>query len=242
MVDNGVVVPAGGRNLLRGNAISANGALGIDIDADGVTGAHVVWLTGATTSGTQTTIEGWLIGVANATYTVELFENVVADPSGFGEGETPLSGLYTISTDADGYGSLLVTLPFALEVGRCLSATATEADGTTWEFGNGLPIVASDESPAAPGRDAAWMLRPAMAAWSASPALPLNRERPSAEGTTLRIDSVPFPDQRADGAAVDAFFGGGSRLLSEAPPRRTAAVFPGEPNSFLWEEVFASDG
>src|SRR5262249_18547762 len=88
---------------------------------------------------------------------------------------------------------------------------ATEADGTTWELGNGLPVVASGASP---GRDAARALSPAEAPRSALPALPPGRERPPAEGTTLRIDGAPFRDYRPGGAAVDAFFGGVAPLPS----------------------------
>ncbi len=225
--NHGVGTVAGGRNLLRGNAIFENGALGIDVDYDWVTFAHIVWLTGASTSGPSTTVEGWVIGAPNATYTVELFENVAADPFGFGEGEAPLPGLHTVSTDADGYGYLLATLPFPMEVGRCVSATATEADGTTWEFGNCLPIVASG-SPSVPGRDAA--LAPRLA--EASPlAAPQSREHLGTEATTLRAEWTPFRDHRPDDAAADASFGGA------APPRPTATAFPGEDGPLFWEWV-----
>src|SRR5262249_36667825 len=62
---NGVGTAAGGRNLLRGNAIYENGALGIDVDFDGMTFAHLVWLTAAATSGTDTTVEGLVLGAPN---------------------------------------------------------------------------------------------------------------------------------------------------------------------------------
>ncbi len=238
--NNGIVTTAGGRNRLRGNSIYENGALGIDVDHDSVTFAHVVYLTGAWTSGTDTTVEGWVIGAPNATYTVELFENVAGDPSGFGEGETPLAGLHTVSTDADGYGYLLVTLPFPTEVGRCVSATATEADGTTWEFGNCL-AVAAGASPGAPGRDAARALSPAEASRSAPLALPPDREHSWAEGITVRAGGALFRDRRPDGAAGDAFFGGAAPLPSSAPPRRTAVALPGEDGLLFWERVFVLD-
>src|SRR5262249_38365071 len=165
--NNGIETVAGGQNLLRGNAIYENGALGIDVDSDGGTFAHPAWLTPAPPSRPGPPGEGLVVGAPNATYDVELFDNAAADPSGFGEGETPLPGLQTVSTDADGNGSLLVTLPFPLEVGHCVSATATQADGTTWEFGNCLPVVAGGGSLGAPGRDAARALSPARASRSA---------------------------------------------------------------------------
>ncbi len=233
-----VTIAAGPRNLLRGNAVYENGALGIDVDNDWVTFAHVVYLVGASTSGPSTTVEGWVIGAPNATYTVELFENVAADPWGFGEGETPLAGLHTVSTDADGFGYLLVTLPFAMEVGRCVSATATQFDDTTWEFGNCLPVVAGG-SPGAPGRDAAWVLSQAPAS---GPVAPQGRERFGAEGTAFQVEGTPFRNPLPEGAAADAVFGDVAPLPSAAPLRRTAAVFPGEDSALLWDEVFASNG
>src|SRR5262249_27225340 len=136
-----------------------------------------------------------------------------------------------VSTDADGNGSLLVTLPFPLEVGHCVSATATQADGTTWEFGNCLEVAAGGASARAAGRDAARALSPAEAARSAPPAAPQSRERPWAEGTTLRADGVPFQNPRPGGAAVDAVFGGVAPPPSGAPPRRTAAARPGADSS-----------
>src|SRR5262249_43309023 len=204
--NNGVETAAGAQTLLRRNAIYENGALGIDVDSDGVTFAHLVWLTGAATSGTDTTVEGWVFGEPNAAYFVELFENRAADPSGFGEGEAPLPGLYVVNTDADGYGYLLVTLPSPVGAGRCVSALATQTSGTTWEFGNCLEVVAGGASPGAPGRDAARALSPAEAPRPALPALPPGRERPWAEGTTPRSDDALFRGRRPDGAAVDALF------------------------------------
>jgi titin len=138
---NGIrTVAVGRRNLIRGNSIYANGALGIDINSNGVTLAHTVKLTEAVTSNTGTTITGQVIGAPNATYTVELFASADADPSGFGEGERPLPGLYTVTTDGNGNGYFRVTLRSSLTVGYFVSSTATEADGTTWEFGNSLRV------------------------------------------------------------------------------------------------------
>jgi hypothetical protein len=230
--NNGIGTGAVTRNLLASNAIYENGALGIDVNSDGVTFAHLVWLTGATTSGTDTTVEGLLVGAPNATYAVELFDNAAADPSGFGEGQAPLPGVQTVSTDADGNGPLLVTLPLPLAVGHCVSATATEAGGTTWEFGNCLAVADGGASASAPGGDAARALSRAEAPRPAPPALPPRREQPPPEDVALR----------AGAAAVDAFFGGGAALPTAAAPRRTAAAPPGEDNSLLRDEVFALIG
>ena len=138
---NGIrTVSAGRRNLFRRNAVYANGALGIDIGSNGVTLAHTVRLTNATSSSTATVIRGRVIGAPNATYTVELFASAAADPSGYGEGERPLAGLYSVTTDANGNGDFRVTIASPLG-GYFVSATATERDGTTWEFGNRLAVA-----------------------------------------------------------------------------------------------------
>jgi hypothetical protein len=98
-----VVAGAGIRNSVLGNSIHSNGGLGADIFGGGVTvndlndtdaGVNDIQnfpvVSSATTAGSLTTIAGTLNSTANATFRVELFASVTADPSGFGEGQTYL--------------------------------------------------------------------------------------------------------------------------------------------------------
>ncbi len=144
---NGVEVVVGTNNLLRGNRIHDNGLLGIDLGSDGVTAndagdvdggpnlrQNFPVLTGAVRSGTSLLVSGTLSSVANTDYTVELFANTAADPSGFGEGETPL-GTTTVHTNGSGvatFTNVAVALPAAAQ--RLITATATDPVKNTSEL------------------------------------------------------------------------------------------------------------
>jgi hypothetical protein len=94
---------AGAGNLFRNNAIFANGALGIDLGADGPTPNHSgpsssgpnnflnhPVLSSVSSSGGNTTISGSLDGVGAGTFTLEFFGNDARDRSGFGQGQVPI--------------------------------------------------------------------------------------------------------------------------------------------------------
>ena len=132
-------------NSIRGNAIYANGWLGIDLGNGGVT---LNDLGDADTGpnnlqnfpvlsdvkfGAQTTVIGTLNSRPNATYTLDFYANAAADPSGYGEGQRYL-GSTSVTTDAAGNASFSVTLPSATASGEWISATATDAGGNTSEF------------------------------------------------------------------------------------------------------------
>lgn len=128
------------------NSIHDNAKLGIDLGGDGVTpntpgGPHVgpnllqnyPVLTAADSSGTSTTILGTLNSTPNATFTVQFFANPTADPSGYGQGQTYLGQLTGVTTDASGNATFSFVAPVAVK-GQFLSATATDAGGSTSEF------------------------------------------------------------------------------------------------------------
>jgi hypothetical protein len=80
-------------------------------------------------------IAGTLNGPANATFTIEFFSNTGCNGSGNGEGATflpPTSGP-TVTTDASGNASFSVTVS-GLVAGSTITATSTDASGTTSEF------------------------------------------------------------------------------------------------------------
>ena len=130
---------------VRGNRIFANGDLGIDLLNDGVTvndpddtdtGPNNLQNYPVLVSGTihpnTTDVSGTLNSRPNLIYAVDLFANVTADPSGFGEGQQFL-GTTNVTTDASGNAAFSLTLPVPA-VGKFLTATATDPDGNTSEF------------------------------------------------------------------------------------------------------------
>jgi hypothetical protein len=138
------------RNLVRGNAIFANGGsaangLGIDLGADGVAindgcdgddGGNSLQnypVLTAAVSGTVTTVRGSLNSQPNATYLLQFYANALAEPSGYGEGQTWV-GEATVTTPAGCVTNFTVTLPGLAPVGQRLSATATDLANNTSEF------------------------------------------------------------------------------------------------------------
>jgi len=160
----GIVVELSGAigNSIRGNSIHDNAGLGIDLGGDGVTlnGSHVGqagpndWqtfptLTSVTSAGGTTTISGTLSSVPSTFFELDFFGNSVADPTGFGGGQTYLgtldgstidsSGVRTfangVETDSSGNLTFTATFPGSVPTGEFVSATATDmATGDTSEF------------------------------------------------------------------------------------------------------------
>ncbi len=90
-------------------------------------------------SGSSTVVTGTLNGEANTTFTVGVYANPSADPSGYGQGQYYL-GYATVTTDANGNASFgadfsCANLPGGtLPIGWSVSATATDPGGNTSEF------------------------------------------------------------------------------------------------------------
>jgi parallel beta-helix repeat protein len=138
---------------LRGNAIFANGELGIDLHPDGVTpndpgdgdtGANNLQnypvLSSATLNGLLTTIQGTLNSSPSTTYKLDFYVNGSCDPSGYGEGSTYL-GVKTVTTDAGGDASFTAAFLNFIPAGAYVTATATDPNGSTSEFSQCLALV-----------------------------------------------------------------------------------------------------
>lgn len=153
----GVVVTDGSSgNVVRKNSIFGNKGLGIDLGGDGVTSNDAqdadtgpndfqnfpVLSSAVVTAGT-TAVQGILNSLPNQPFLVDFYANDVADPSGFGEGQTWL-GSVAVVTDAFGNASFNAPLPVALKTGQYVSATATTAltapAGATSEFSADVPV------------------------------------------------------------------------------------------------------
>src|SRR5262249_58575986 len=87
----------------------------------------------AIAAATTTAITGTLSGAPNSSYTVELFSNSTADPSGYGQGQTFVTAT-SVTTDGSGLASFSVTVPTSLPIGQSITATATDPAGNTSEF------------------------------------------------------------------------------------------------------------
>jgi titin len=137
---------AGAGNAVLGDSIFGNARLGIDLGPnDGVTPngfngnvgpnnyQNYPVLTSATVAGSTTVIQGTLQSTPDTAFRVEFFASPSADPSGHGQGQTFL-GFAEVTTDGSGKAAISATLPAAATVGWAVSATATDAGGSTSEF------------------------------------------------------------------------------------------------------------
>lgn len=142
-------------NRIKYNSIYNNGALGIDLsaditpprDPDGVTPndcgdsdagpnrlQNYPLLTAAQFNGDGTvTIGGAFGSEASTTYTLDFYSNTIADPSGFGEGETYI-GSASVTTDTSGVASFLWTSTVPVAPNLFITGTASDIDGNTSEF------------------------------------------------------------------------------------------------------------
>jgi CSLREA domain-containing protein len=180
-LDGGVHVFAGNGDLIRSNVIFGNQgsaqppSLGIDLDVDQVapddgvtpndagdpdTGSNDLQnfpvITAASFSAGTTTLSGTLNSTPSTTFTLEFFVNDACDPSGFGEGQTPV-GTALVTTDGNGNGTF-GPLGFSTPIARPIAtATATNPGNSTSEFsqcftisGVGLPTATPTITPGGP--------------------------------------------------------------------------------------------
>lgn len=134
----GSKVAAGAGNSVLSTAFIANGGLGIDRGPnDGVNQTAIpVTVTAATvtTNSTKIDVTVSVTGPAGATYRVEVYSSVDADPSGFGEGRF-LLGTIQVTTTGAGATTGTGSFQYATAAGAKIAATATDlAANDTSEF------------------------------------------------------------------------------------------------------------
>jgi CSLREA domain-containing protein len=166
----GVHVYGGSGNLIRSNAIFGNDGsappnLGIDLDVDQIapddgvtpndagdadTGSNDLQnfpvLTSASFAAGSTTIFGSLNSTPSTQFTLEFFLSDTCDPSGSGEGQTPI-GTFILTTDGSGNMPFGVNFPTATPR-LFATATATNPGNSTSEFSqcvtvSGVPVGAT---------------------------------------------------------------------------------------------------
>jgi hypothetical protein len=149
---DGVFLESGVGNAILHNSIEANAGLGIDLFPVGVTlndagdadpGANLLQnypvLTGLSASGGSTTLHGRLSSTPNTTFVVELFVNVIGDPSGYGEGRTYLDSK-AVTTGSDGNVSFADSFVTTFPANAVFTATATDPANNTSEFSPCFPL------------------------------------------------------------------------------------------------------
>src|SRR5436190_3226156 len=143
----GVHVFSTANNLIRGNIISGNAQLGIDLGAEGVTpndvndtdtGANMQQnfplLTAITNSIAGTQVWGTLDSRPGSTYTIDVYLNKKCDESGYGEGQVYV-GSTALTTDSSGHASFSLFSDIVDLPARFFTAIATDSQNNTSEFG-----------------------------------------------------------------------------------------------------------
>ena len=138
-------------NRILSNSIFSNGAIGIDLNADGPTAndpgdtdtgpnnlQNKPALSSAKKSATgTTTVRGTLNSTPVKTFNVQFFSN----PSGTDEGKT-LLGSMSVTTNGTGNVSFTFSTQKAIKLGQNITATATGPGGNTSEFSAPRKVVA----------------------------------------------------------------------------------------------------
>jgi parallel beta-helix repeat protein len=136
------VLDDGKGNKILTNTFFGNGKGAIDLG----TGVGAPVLTSAIGAPTEPTeIEGTLSSSPNTRYVIEFFGNSEPDPSGFGQGEVFL-GKTTVTTKANGQAAFSATVPVSWSGYVSATATGANADGSTSQFSNNVPVAADQDS------------------------------------------------------------------------------------------------
>jgi hypothetical protein len=158
-------------------------------------------------SGAETLLQGYINSVVDSTFTLEFYANSACDPRFYGEGETPLDTA-TVTTDARGYATFLVTLPDALAEGTAVTALATRnATGDTSEFSrctvvgpnndtwpNAFPIGLASDGEGVTGTAAQFLTAPGQARWFKFPVPPGSKVIVDLSNLPADYDLVLFRD------------------------------------------------
>lgn len=143
---SGVLVNQGTDNAIQGNAIFANGGLGIELVDQGNHDQEAPMLIAASSDGQNTTVVGTLTSAPNTDFVLEFFSNTECGLGGYGQGEIFLGSL-TVTTDDTGLVEFTAMLD-PVDVGQFITATATDPEGNTSQFSNCVAV----EDPGRPSR------------------------------------------------------------------------------------------
>jgi titin len=143
-------------NLISGNAIFSNGALGIDLGTFGVNGIYdcesgipagaanagqnFPVLSIACASGSAILIHGTMDGKTGKSYALQFFASPSGDSSGHGEGQVFL-GQTNLTLGSMCSSNFTVYLPVSVPAGWVVTATATDAANNTSEFSDWVSVI-----------------------------------------------------------------------------------------------------
>src|ERR1017187_1338841 len=148
-------------NLISGNSIFSNGALGIDLSpTSGGTSAGVNPIVNCESgiaasaanagqnfptlasaySGTGTRVRGTLDAKANKSYALQFFASPSGDSSGYGEGQVYL-GQTNLTLGASCSANFTAYLSANVPPSWVVTATATDANNNTSEFSAWIPVI-----------------------------------------------------------------------------------------------------
>jgi parallel beta-helix repeat protein len=154
------------QNLISGNSIFSNGALGIDLspptDSAFANGTGVNPILGCESgvvsvaandgqnfptlsnvvSGTITRVRGSLNSSKSTAYTLQFFASPAGDSSGYGEGQVYLGQTNLTIGSASCSSNFTAYLPASVPEGWVVTATATDSSNNTSEFSAAAPVTA----------------------------------------------------------------------------------------------------
>jgi Calx-beta domain len=143
----GVSVESGTGDSILTNSIYSNDQLGIDLVTPSPSpspppGPNDLQtapdLTSAVGGGPSNGIQGTLASIASTPFLIQFFTSLVPDPSGYGQGQTPI-GSTTVTTDGQGNAAISFAPSSSLPANIWGTATATNTQtGDTSEFSNAL--------------------------------------------------------------------------------------------------------
>ena len=142
----GVSVASGTGNSILSNSIYSNGQLGIVLVTPSLSpGPNNLQtapvLTSAVGGGTSSGIQGTLASIANTPFLIQFFTSLIPDPSGFGQGQTPI-GSTTVTTNGQGNVAISFAPSISLPANIWVTTTATNTlTGDTSEFSNALSAL-----------------------------------------------------------------------------------------------------
>lgn len=120
-------------NRILGNSLANNGGLGISLDTALAQLPRQVVIREVEPNGSGVRLFAELLGTPNTTVRVDVYGNNVADPSGFGEGATPLS-FVSVTIPASGFAQFQVNLATVPGGTQYFAMAQTDANQTTYEL------------------------------------------------------------------------------------------------------------
>ncbi len=145
------------RNTIRGNAISGQSELSVDLGGDGADTNDVGDVDGGendrqnypvlTAVPGSNQVSGFLSSRSNRTYQVDLYRSPACAASGYGEGATYV-GTVAVTTNSSGWGTLNAAINGGIP-GQSITAMATDPDGNTSEFSACAILTAPVATPTA---------------------------------------------------------------------------------------------